>query len=343
VGERANGLVLAWECGQFLPMGAISITKSWRIAYGLAFAAAALAIAGIALYNPAQLSTEVRRGVGFLGTVRNVYIAWGIMAAFSLIERIGPAAGARKPLQGYLLNMKITMLEAFAGSVLVSSYNAAIIVVSNRMNLGFIDLRFGSDHSIFYFLISFMLYVFIYDFFFYWMHRFQHESIWWHQHKLHHMDEQLCAFSRQSWFEAFPNLLLIAMPMAVIFKLNPTQGALGGAMLVAWTAFIHSNLRVHLGRFGMILNGPQGHRVHHSRDKQHYDRNFAAYFPIWDVIFRTYHYPRPDEYPATGVSTETEVKTLFEAATLPFFGWARLYRQRQSNRDNLVVELRQFD
>jgi sterol desaturase/sphingolipid hydroxylase (fatty acid hydroxylase superfamily) len=41
----------------------------------------------------------------------------------------------------------------------------------------------------------------------------------------------------------------------------------------------------------MVLADSNIHRLHHSIDPVDYDRNFAAYFPIWDIIFGTFKYP----------------------------------------------------
>jgi len=32
-----------------------------------------------------------------------------------------------------------------------------------------------------------------------------------------------------------------------------------------------------------------------------YDKNFAAFFPVIDILFGTYYRPRRDEYPRTGI------------------------------------------
>ena len=57
--------------------------------------------------------------------------------------------------------------------------------------------------------------------------------------------------------------------------------------------FFHSlELRIQLGRWSWVAGAPQVHRIHHSRLPQHADKNFAAYFPIWDVLFGTYWHPR---------------------------------------------------
>jgi sterol desaturase/sphingolipid hydroxylase (fatty acid hydroxylase superfamily) len=237
-------------------------------------------------------------------------------------------------LRGYWLNFKVTLFQLLIGPTLGGLIGAATIALGNRLGLGWIDLRFSTGHGMVDLVLAFLLSTFIFDFFFYWIHRFQHESLLWQEHKLHHMDEQLCAFYRESWLETLIQGPLATIPLAILFKLNPSQGAITGAMFTAWVVLLHTNIRLHLGPVAVLFNGPQGHRIHHSRLREHYDQNFAAFFPIWDVLFGTYHYPQRDEYPLTGVHGEKEVQTLLEAATLPFREWHRMLRARRQRHDS---------
>ncbi len=239
----------------------------------------------------------------------------------------------RKPLRGYWLNFKVTLFQVLIGPTLGGLIGASTIALGNRLGLGLIDLRFSTGHGMMDLVLAFLLSTFIFDFFFYWYHRFQHESLLWQEHKLHHMDEQLCAFYRESWLETLIAGPLSTIPLAILFKMNPSEGAITGAMFTAWVVFLHTNIRLHLGPFAVLLNGPQGHRIHHSRMRAHYDQNFAAFFPIWDVLFGTYHYPERDEYPLTGVQGEKEVQTLLEAATLPFREWHKMFRTWRHRHD----------
>ena len=51
-----------------------------------------------------------------------------------------------------------------------------------------------------------------------------------------------------------------------------------------------------------FLVSPQAHRVHHSTNQEHYDKNYGLTFSIWDRIFGTYHDPQTyDPTPITGV------------------------------------------
>lgn len=307
--------------------------NSWLLIYGGVFAVL-LAVSTLAVAtNPHTLWQQTIDSARSLvdmadsgpdKSVEPLPAVFALFAVFSLLERVLPAAGPRKPLRGYWLNFKVTLLEYLTIPILGGVSSVAVIALGKRVGLGLFDLRFSTGHGMADLILGFLLSTFIFDFFFYWYHRFQHESVLWQEHKLHHMDEQLCAFYRESWLESLISGPLSAIPMAILFKLNPEQGAVTGVLFTGWVVFIHTNIRLHLGPFAVLFNGPQGHRIHHSRMREHFDQNFAAFFPIWDLLFGTFHYPRRDEYPVTGVDGETEVGTLLQAAMLAIREWYKM-------------------
>lgn len=65
------------------------------------------------------------------------------------------------------------------------------------------------------------------------------------------------------------------------------------AAVVSWIGLLnHLNVRVGVGRLNWLVSTPQIHRIHHSTQPEHEDKNFAAYFPVCDVLFGTYYPPR---------------------------------------------------
>jgi hypothetical protein len=132
----------------------------------------------------------------------------------------------------------------------------------------------------------------------------------------------------RTWLEAryphegFPDRVIpITVPMAILFNLSPSTGDAVGFLFAGWTFFIHANLRLQLGPLSWLFDAPQVHRIHHSRLSEHFDRNFAAFFPIWDVVFGTYFHPRRGEFPPTSIPNEPRVSNVIEGALLPFRSW----------------------
>jgi sterol desaturase/sphingolipid hydroxylase (fatty acid hydroxylase superfamily) len=77
-----------------------------------------------------------------------------------------------------------------------------------------------------------------------------------------------------------------------------------GLFFSLWSMFYHSAIRIHLPWLDRVLVTPQVHRIHHSEKPEHYNKNFADFLPLFDIVFGTYHSPRRDEFPATGLGAD---------------------------------------
>jgi sterol desaturase/sphingolipid hydroxylase (fatty acid hydroxylase superfamily) len=82
--------------------------------------------------------------------------------------------------------------------------------------------------------------------------------------------------------------------------------------------FLHSCTRVSLGPLRYVIADNRFHRIHHSIQSEHYDRNFGSFTVFWDLIFRTAYMPKPGEWPETGVVGVEEPKRLSEFFLAPF-------------------------
>ncbi len=183
--------------------------------------------------------------------------------------------------------------------------------------------------------LSLLLFFFIYDFFYYWFHRWQHTwPVLWEQHKLHHSEESLNATTamRHHWLEEMLRIFFISAPMAILFGLTPVTAGWLGAALIYWPYFIHANVRLPLGLATHVFVGPQAHRIHHSLVSAHADRNFAAVFPLWDLMFGTFCAPNAGEYPRTGLQSGERVTSFWQANVLPFNGWRRMWLDARARR-----------
>jgi sterol desaturase/sphingolipid hydroxylase (fatty acid hydroxylase superfamily) len=114
--------------------------------------------------------------------------------------------------------------------------------------------------------------------------------------------------------------------MGLLVQITPIEGALILLVTSHWSVFFHANLRLPFGPLTSVIGGPQYHRIHHSRLTKHQDRNFAAFFPIWDVLFSTYYRPRAGEWPATGLHSGEKITSFTEAFVGPFRAWFRMIR-----------------
>lgn len=123
----------------------------------------------------------------------------------------------------------------------------------------------------------------------------------WHFHSIHHSQRELNTFTdmRIHSVEYCIAETLAFIPMLALGV--PALAVMGVGGFRMWYArFVHANIGTNLGPLKHILVTPQYHRVHHSIEPVHQDKNFGVLLTIWDRIFGTMH-PNYEEYPATGV------------------------------------------
>ena len=89
-------------------------------------------------------------------------------------------------------------------------------------------------------------------------------------------------------------------------------------LLVMHGVFIHSCTRFHLGPLRWLVIDNRYHRIHHSIDGDPSGANFGNFTAIWDIVFRTAHFPGPKEWPDTGVPGLAEPRRLSEFLFSPF-------------------------
>lgn len=258
----------------------------------------------------------------------------------SLIEHLARPAGPRKSGARWLLHFQI-LLANYACAIpfdVAAAFLAATLVKVLGFNLGFIDLRVADGRGVLAVMGAFLISTLIGDFFFYWYHRSLHKShILWQHHKMHHLDPEFDALTgpRQNWLESFFSVFFISIPMAVLFKFDSldafAMGVVNGTIVGVLQSVVfinHSNLRLQFGRASVLLVSSQTHRIHHSYLKPHLDKNFVAFFPIWDIVFGTYYHPARDEFPPTGVEGEKEIESVWEVQIFPLREWWKMFRAR---------------
>lgn len=149
-------------------------------------------------------------------------------------------------------------------------------------------------------------------------HRLQHRvPFLWALHSLHHSDPAMGALTtqRHHWMDQLIKQATIWS--ATLLLVTPTPQILGCyAILALWNFPVHSALPLNLGRWSWVINSSDYHRIHHSKRPEDYDINFAALFPIWDLLFGSYR--RPCERPETGL--DHEPRGLLDLAVWPLRG-----------------------
>ena len=157
----------------------------------------------------------------------------------------------------------------------------------------------------------------------YWMHRLSHMiPLLWAMHSFHHSAECLtmATGARHHWAEKIALAPLFFLTL-MLFQVPAHILSMAILLMKVPDGLQHLNYKIAWHRAGIWLNTPQWHRIHHSVEPKHYDKNFSLAFPIMDVIFGTAHRPAPDEYPEkTGLSPR-ENPQLWEGIIWPFRRW----------------------
>jgi hypothetical protein len=164
----------------------------------------------------------------------------------------------------------------------------------------------------------------------YWMHRLSHKiPLLWAVHSFHHSAERLTAATgaRHHWTEAILLAPLVLLTVT-LFQVPEHIFAMSVLLSKVQDALQHVNYKIAWHRVGIWFNTPWWHRIHHSVDPKHYNKNFSVGFPIVDVIFGTAYYPAPDEYPETGLDPR-ENPRLWEGIIWPFPRWLGRRRDAQ--------------
>ena len=147
-------------------------------------------------------------------------------------------------------------------------------------------------------LAGFVLYLVVFDFANYLIHRAQHQSdTWWALHAVHHSQRQMTM-----WTDNRNHLLDSLIVDILIVQLGHAIGVAPGQFVAAVAVsqlvenFSHANVRVGFGWLGSrLLVSPRFHRTHHAIGVGHESagpgtlggHNFSVLFPVWDVLFGT--------------------------------------------------------
>ena len=175
----------------------------------------------------------------------------------------------------------------------------------------------------------------VYDFFFYWCHRAEHRWLW-RFHAVHHSIRDMNAVNAFHHItEPIFQTGLILLPASLIVSETGSVASLMVVLLYLQASFIHSPARIHFGPARAFFVDNRFHRIHHSLEERHFDRNFGAFTTIWDRLFGTAHFPAADEWPDVGLVAIDQPRNVGEWLSLPW----RYGRQTGSSPDNAVARL----
>ena len=177
--------------------------------------------------------------------------------------------------------------------------------------------------------ISLLMYLVVFDFLDYWIHRGQHHFAWWWAlHAVHHSQRQMTMWSDNRNHLLDDVIRDSVMAVAAQFiGIAPGQFVAVTAITQLSESLQHANLKMWFGRWGERLwVSPRFHRLHHSISLGHETvdprslsstlanrnkpktvlggHNFGVLLPCWDVIFGTANFEL--RFDPTGIRDQVE-------------------------------------
>ena len=246
-------------------------------------------------------------------------ILFGMAVLGFALERLIPTR--EQPESNRLLNIPYSALVlVFLGAIFPIQILIAETITEWLGVRNIFNLNFDTGGSIPLVVLAMLVEALVTDFFFYWFHRCQHTvSPMWQIHMLHHSDMALNVTTthRVHFLEHVLTPFFMITPIMLLFELPDRTIVWIALAPTAWSYVVHANIKVGFGRFWWLLSSPQYHRIHHSIRPEHRNKNFAVWFPFYDVMFGTAWRPHPGEFPETGVEG-IEVTNMSDAFMLPF-------------------------
>jgi len=153
----------------------------------------------------------------------------------------------------------------------------------------------------------------------YWIHRGFHGRAMWRYHAVHHSSEDLDWVSAARFHPVNIFLGSVATDVVLLIAgISPNVLVFLGPFTVAHSAFVHANLNWTLGPFRYVLAGPVFHRWHHTAAEEGGEKNFAATFPILDVLFGTFYMPENKLPAAYGIADRSFPPSFGQQMIYPF-------------------------
>lgn len=157
------------------------------------------------------------------------------------------------------------------------------------------------------------------DFIGYWMHRLFHGARLWPFHAVHHSSTEVDWLSSVRLHpvndvvartaQALP-ILLLGFPATVLAAYIP--------LIALYALFLHANVPWSFGPFRYAVASPAFHRWHHTTEREGRDKNFAGFFPIWDICFGTFYLPTDRQPQVFGVPSNAVPDGFLAQILYPF-------------------------
>ena len=171
-------------------------------------------------------------------------------------------------------------------------------------------------------------------------HRIAHRCRWpWAMHIIHHSSRRysLAVALRQGWTKHFTGTTVLKIP-SVLVGFNPILVIFCGALNAVYQFFLHTETVHKLPKwFEAIFNTPSHHRVHHGKNPEYLDSNYAGTLIIWDKIFGTFVPESENAYPDYGLVKDFETFNPFKIFIHEYWSILKdVFGSKRSLKDRLL-------
>jgi len=241
-------------------------------------------------------------------------IAW-LAVFFIVLETLAPRRG-----------VKVSTASRIRALVFWSVYNVGILLLADLMWPLWSSLAVkpllpsltvpGVPHAVGV-VIGCVAAAYVGDFVYYWCHRLQHRYFW-RFHAVHHAVREMSGITAYHHVsEEVFKFVLYMVPLTLLTR-DPFAIPVFGLLLGLQGNYLHSCTWLNLGPLGRYLVDNRFHRIHHSIEERHFDKNFGVFTTLWDSLFGTAHFPAPGEWPETGVADFPEPAGVRAFLVAPF-------------------------
>jgi sterol desaturase/sphingolipid hydroxylase (fatty acid hydroxylase superfamily) len=238
-------------------------------------------------------------------------IAYIVLAVvFGTLERLAPAIpgqprwrpDAKTDLAYWLFTPLVT--RALAQAAVIVAVSALAITIGHARDKAGIQ-AFALHHTVLASqprALQLVELLFVADLVGYWVHRLFHGRRLWPYHAVHHSSEQLDWLSAVRVHPINDVLAKLAVVLPLIpFGFDLTVTLSVAPVLALYAVFIHANVRWDFGPLRWVIATPAFHRWHHTSEAFGLDKNFAGFFPVFDLVFGTFFMPKGQHAQRFGV------------------------------------------
>ena len=246
-----------------------------------------------------------------------------VIPGFGLLMTIEFLAGKWMKKEVYSnLPDAIASLSSGIASITMATLGIGIGLVSYDWMLANFAIFSFDSHSV---LVWVMVIVGL-DFAAYWGHRWSHiYNVFWQTHLVHHSSEEFnlpCALRQTVSGRLISFFTFLGLPLAIL-GIPMEIIAVVSLVHLYYQYWYHTQLIGNLGWIERILVTPEQHSIHHAMNPEYIDKNFGAWFSIWDQMFGTFQTKIEGVEPVYGVTRP--VRT-WNPIKIDFMHWGLMLR-----------------